>query len=118
MIKRILAIFLCFVLPLSFASCKSIATSGSGQDYLISSIGFSNVNGLFQSVLEAVIVNSEDTNAERNVKLVTGTGENCEKAFAMAEEHTVQAMTLSHCATGIIDKSITPSQLKQVYEFL
>ena len=29
MIKRILAIFLCFVLPLSFASCKSIATSGS-----------------------------------------------------------------------------------------
>ena len=118
MIKKTSIILLCFILTFSLTSCKSIATSGSGQDYLISSIGFTNINGKFQVILEAVIVNSEDPDAERNVKLVKGTGYNCKKAFAMAEEHTVQAMTLSHCATCVIDRNITPHQLKEIYEFL
>ena len=116
--NRFLSFFMVIVFLMLFTSCSAKSTSGSGQDYIISSIGFDNNEGKLAICLEAIIINSEDSSANKNVKLIYGKGNNAKEAFAQAEMQTVQSLTLSHCTTVAIGNSVTEKQLNDIYDFL
>ncbi len=117
--KRIL-IFLCVILiMLSLSGCAaSKSFSPLAHEYLISAIGFDMSGDKKRVILEAVIVNSEDSQAERKTECLTGDGGSLQAALNKATEQAAQPIELSHCAVAVIGGQTDSEYLEEIYSFL
>lgn len=105
--KKILLIFLIF--------CSLCGCQKESPEYLISSIGFDNKNGDLTVCLEAVIINSENT--EQSLKVLKSTARDVELALKEIKRQATQPILLSHCGVIVIGESVTEKQLKEIYNF-
>ena len=107
---------LCFVLPLSGCALKE-AVSAEAIEYLISSVGFDeNENGI-SVFYEAVIVNSEDTTADKKVELIEGNGKSVLEAVGDAAKKTVHPFMLSHLGVAVIGENISAERFEEICKY-
>ena len=68
-------LFLIIVLPLFFCGCADTEMlSGENPEYMISSLGFEKKEDEIFVFMEALVINSEDTSAEKKLILLKGKG--------------------------------------------
>lgn len=103
---------LLFIFPLLFLLCGCQKTK---PEYLISCIGFDNMNGQLNTCFEAIVINSETTDQE--VKLFEGMGETVEDGIEQIKRQCTQDFLLSHCAVLVVGEDVTENQLDNIYEF-
>ena len=101
--KRIAVVLLSFVFFLSgCAGTKPV--SSKTEQYIVSALGFDFDNG-FKVSAEAVIVGTEGT-SKAEAKVITGRGENIEKAFNELSKKISQPLLLSHCGLLLLGEGI------------
>lgn len=115
--KPVLFLF-SFILLFSLCGCsfKETLSSHNGE-YIISAIGFDGLGDKIGICLEAVIVNTEDTDAERRLELIEGSGNTVEEAFYNASKKTSQPFMLSHCSIIALGEGISPKRFTEINDF-
>ena len=103
-------ILLIFILLISLCGCKQ-----TGAEYIISSMGFDNKDGLLNTCFEAIIINSETEDKE--IKVLEGSGKNVEEGIAKIKKQCTQDFLLSHCGVLVMGENLTQSQIDGIYEF-
>lgn len=103
-------ILLIFTLLISLCGCRQ-----TGGEYIISSIGFDNKDGLLNTCFEAVVINSETT--ESQIKLIEGKGKTVTDGIEKIKKQITQKLLLSHCGVLVMGENLTESQINEIYEF-
>ena len=103
-------ILLIFILLISLCGCKQ-----TGAEYIISSMGFDNSDGLLNICFEAIVINSETT--ESQIKLLEGKGETVKDGIKQIKKSATQKLLLSHCGVLVMGENLTQSQIDGIYEF-
>lgn len=115
--KRIifLSFFICFFL----CGCKSSNIfSAEEPEYMVSSIGFRKDNHSEKTVfLESIVINAEDTEAEKKIITLEGKGKTLEGAYKKAKEKAVQPLNLNHCGVVIISENTDIQFLEEICDF-
>lgn len=88
------------------------------NDYLVSAIGFEESGNRITVLCEAVIINNEDTEADKKAELLEGTGKTVELAFADLYKSAVEVLEFSHCTVAVIDENISEKNFSEITEFL
>lgn len=114
--KRFVFLFLLLTVLLSGCT-KSKALKGENPEYLIASMGFDYKAENYTVLMEAVVINSEDTAAEKKILLLEGRGKTVELAAENAEKKAVQPVNLSHCGVMVLNKSINKEQFHKIREY-
>lgn len=117
--KKFFTLFLSFVMMCAFLCGCSFKQnfSSSVHEYLISALGFEEKNGKLTVYLEAIIVNQEDTNAEKDLQIIEGTGNTVYEAVNDANKKTSQPLMLSHCAVAVMGSSISPERFAEICNY-
>lgn len=108
--KRILILL---TLPLLLCGCGE--NLKSRPQYLVSAIGFDGEKGGFRVCVEAVVVNSEES--EQEIRLISGNGESLEAAFDEILRQSTQGLMLSHCGVLVIGDGITDTKLTEICDY-
>lgn len=103
-------ILLIFTLLISLCGCKQ-----TGAEYIISSMGFDNSDGLLNTCFEAIVINSETT--ESQIKLLEGKGKTVTDGIKQIKKSATQKLLLSHCGVLVMGEDLTESQINEIYEF-
>lgn len=103
-------ILLIFILLISLCGCKQ-----TGAEYIISSMGFDNSDGLLNICFEAIVINSETT--ESQIKLLEGKGKTVKDGIKQIKKSATQKLLLSHCGVLVMGENLTESQINEIYEF-
>ncbi len=103
-------ILLIFILLISLCGCKQ-----TGAEYIISSMGFDNSDGLLNICFEAIVINSETT--ESQIKLLEGKGKTVKDGIKQIKKSATQKLLLSHCGVLVMGENLTQSQIDGIYEF-
>lgn len=112
------ALFIGLIFSIFLCGC-----SGQGSvmrerpEYTISSLGFESENGRITVLMEAVVINSEDTEAEKKLLLLEGSGKTVKEGAENAEKQAVQPVNLSHCGVIVLGKGITEAKLTEICEY-
>ena len=116
--KKLLCLFLCAAISLSLSGCGyRQALSRSGAEYIISAIGFDQTANNLTVILEAVIVNSEDTAAEKKTQLLRGQGSTIEEALENVMLSSTEPIMLSHLGAAVIGEAVTASSFKEICQW-
>lgn len=114
--KKILYILL--FLPVFLCGCSNGNTViREKPEYMISALGFEKNQGKMTVFMEAVVINSEDTTAEKKLLLLEGAGDSVKQGAENAEKRAVQPINLSHCGVIVIGKSITEADFKEIRQY-
>lgn len=117
--KRIFLIFLALSFVISnLCGCSFKKTfSSENNEYIISAMGFDFEENNFKLYLEAIIVNTEDADAERKLMLLEGEGGSLEKAFSDAYEKATQPLQLNHMGVITIGEAVTDNNFSEIIKF-
>lgn len=116
--KIIIALLITAMLVLFLNGCTVKKTAAMyTNDYLVSALGFEETGGRLTVVAETVIINTEDTEAEKKRVLLEGRGETATEAFADLYKSSVQLLEFSHCAVAVIDIDISENVLSQIIDY-
>ncbi len=117
--KRLVMIFLTVVTLFVLSSCSAKeAIASDKQEYIVSSVGFDNSQGDMKMIIEAIVVNTDDLEEEKESRTITGEGENPDEAYSNIISKITQPLSLGHNAVTVIGESVTPEQLDLIFEFL
>lgn len=117
--RKITSLLLSFTLILSLCGCSmgAIGTE-KGLEFLISAIGFDQKGNEFTVLLEAITINSEDSESDKQLTLISGSGKNLAEAVTDATQKSVRPFMFSHCATAIIGNGISEKGFRNICSFL
>ena len=113
----ILTLTICLIFPLCGCSAKR-AVSNDGQEYIVSALGFDGDGDKLKITLEALVVNSDDLEADKKTRLIFGVGENSASAFSEIIAQATQPLALGHNGAVIIGSKISPNQLDDILNFI
>ncbi len=100
------------------SGCTANRTSAlQTNDYLISALGFEQTKGEITAYAEAVVINTEDNNAEKKLELLIGKGKNLEKAMESLYNQALQGLEFSHCAAIVIGNGIEGKTFLEIKNF-
>ena len=117
--KKFLIVTFSVLLCFSLCGCSiKGAYISKTNDYLVSAIGFEESGDIITVFCEAVIINNEDTEADKKAELLEGTGKTLELAFADLYKSAVEVLEFSHCTVAVIDESISAEKFSEITEFL
>lgn len=118
--KRLLIYITVTALIFSCLGSCTVSRSFSSltHEYLVSALGFDQNGEELTVALEAVIVNAEDTNAEKKNELLTGNGSSLQEALSAASKKAAQPIELSHCAVAVIGKSVSAERFGEICDYL
>lgn len=103
------------LLPLIFVLLTLCGCQSEKNEYLISGIGFDTKDDKFLVSLEAVIINSENT--EQELTVFTMLAHDVESAIRKMDQKSTQPLLLSHCGVIAIGETVGQKQLEEIYEF-
>ncbi len=84
---------------------------------MVSSLGFSEKNGKLTVFMEAIVINSEDTDAGKKLVLLEGSGDSVKQGAENAEKKAVQPVNLSHCGVIILEEGIKKDRFLEICEY-
>ncbi len=111
-------LFLIIILPLFFCGCADTEMlSGENPEYMISSLGFEKKEDEISVFMEALVINSEDTAAQKKLILLKGKGKDVKTAADEAEKQAVQPISLSHCTTIILNTNLDKDDFEKILDY-
>ena len=114
--KKLIFILPLFVFLLSGCSLSD-AVSGKSEEYLISAMGFDKSGQGIEISVEAVSVNTEDTEDDKRLIIFDGSGNTVKQAFSNAEKKSTQAFDLSHCGIIAVGEGLTLKDFAEICEY-
>lgn len=117
--KRYTVSFICLtfiVTLLCGCSVKNTAPSNV-HEYIVTALGFEEKADNICVYIEALVVNSEDTEAERRLEIITAEGRTVGEAINNASKKTSQPLLLSHCGVVVTDSSISPERFSEICNY-
>lgn len=112
------ALLIILLLPILLCGCSNTdALTQEKPEYMIASLGFDSVGGRITVLMEAVVINAEDTSAEKKLLLLKGTGSTVEQGAQMAEKQAVQPINLSHCGVIVLGAGIDKKQFNEICDY-
>lgn len=117
--RRYAVSFICFALPmLLLCGCSVKNTAPSNvHEYIVTALGFEEKADNIEVFIEALVVNSEDTEAERRLEIITAEGKTVGEAVNNASKKTSQPLLLSHCGVVVTDSSISPERFSEICNY-
>lgn len=116
--RKIFCLVAAVSLCLSLCGCShKRMLAGSGAEYIISAMGFDREGDKLTVVLEAVITNSEDADADKKISLLKGTGKNTDAAFAEALKSATETVILSHLGAVVIGNGVSAENFKEISDW-
>lgn len=116
--KRTICILLIFLVSISLCGCTPQSTSAAEySSLLVAAAGFLQRGDEITVLLEALVINSEDSEAENKATLYRGTAKTVKEAIHNAEAAAAQPLHLGHCATIVISKGITAKTFEEICRF-
>lgn len=110
-----LLIFLMILSLFSFCGCSnSVNKMGA---YSVAAIGFENDEKGFSLYVEAVVVNSENSDAPIKKLLFSGQGKTLEKAYEQATVKSAKPFSLGHCAVLVLSSDINEKAIEEIFDF-
>lgn len=117
--RRALLCLLIVFTAFSLCGCSlRNAVSAEAQEHIVSALGFEEENGEIKMYVEAVIINSEDPEAEKKTKLVEGKGDTVKSALNEILSKTVQPLMFSHCGVIITENGISAKRFKEICDYI
>lgn len=110
--KKIILLSVCFIL----CFCVGCTPESQGK-YIVSTIGLSRENKEFLISVEAVTVNSEDSERDIENTVFTGNAKSIDAAFLEAYNKSAKALSLEHCAVIVLDESLTKEDIRKMLIF-
>jgi len=105
---------LCFL-----CGCEKIKVfSPLAHEYLVSALGFDQYGREKAVIIETIVVNSEDSGAEKRKEQLIGRGSSLKEAFKNATKKAVQPIRLEHCAVAVIGEDVTASFFDEICEYI
>ncbi len=118
--KKALVFALCLLFcPLLLCGCnmQERFTAGTNK-YLIAALGFDEVGDEVRLYMEAVIVNSDDSAAEKKTELLYGGGKTLKSALGECMRAAAEPLELSHTAAAVIGESISAKRYEEICDYL
>lgn len=119
MFKKSVVIFIAFLF-LAYTT-RGRSPSGSGtetnQKYIVSAIGFDNVDNKINVSLETLIVNSENASEEQNLQILSGSGATVDEALEEIGKSLAKPLLLSHCGILVFGETLTPEQIDEICDY-
>lgn len=112
MIKKIFAIFLCFLFAF-LVGCTGYTESDSR--YIISAIGFEKLDGEFSISAQAVTANEGDDKLTQSV--YTAKGESLNEALSSLKARLSKPLSFEHCSAVILSSALKGEAVKAICEF-
>lgn len=116
--RKITAALLAVLLVLTLSGCTAFNNTEKGLDFLVSSIGFDQKDDVFSVHLETLTVNSEDSEPDKKLTLITGSGKNLTEALDDAYKKSMRPFLYSHCAVAVIGEGISEKGFRNICTFL
>ena len=114
--KKVLILSL--FLPLVLCGCSGgNAIIRENPEYMVSSLGFESNGGEITVYMEAVVINAEDTDAEKKLLLLEGRGKTVKKGAEKAEKQAVQPINMSHCGVIVLGEGISQSDFDEICDY-
>lgn len=114
--KRLLLITVILTLFLCGCSAGNSITRES-PEYIISSLGFDTDEENIIILMEAIVINSEDTSAEKKLIILEGKGETVSDAAKEAQTKAVLPLNFSHCGVIILGNGINREIFKEIFDY-
>lgn len=115
MIKKFLVLFFVCLFIFSLCGCNSFSVfSSDSHRYLISSLGFEENTNEIIVYAEALVINSEDMNTDKQRIIFEGKGDTCEKAFSISKSTAAENFDLSHCGIIALSNKLSPENLNEI----
>lgn len=117
--KKLLSVITVFSVCCLLCGCSLKETlSPYTQEYIVSSLGFEAYGNTYSIILETLMINSEDKDAEKLRTVIKGTGENPREALYNASKSSALPLLLSHCGVAIIGESVSKEHFEEIHRFL
>lgn len=116
--KRVLGLIFCVLLVFFLCGCSAReAISSDKQEYIVASLGFDKKDGNYAMFMEAIVVNTEDMNADKQNTILEGTGESIGEAYSQILSKITQPLSLGHNAVTVIGKSVDDEMLEKILNY-
>ena len=116
--KKVLGLIFCVLLVLFLCGCSAgEAISSDKQEYIVASLGFDKKDSKYAMFLEAIVVNTEDMNADKQNIVLQGAGESIEEAYSQIICKITQPLSLGHNAVTVIGRSVDSRMLKEILNY-
>ena len=116
--KKVLGLILCVSVLFFLCGCSAMeAISSDKQEYIVASLGFDKQEGNYAMFMEAIVVNTEDMNADKQNIILEGTGESIEEAYSQIISKITQPLSLGHNAVTVIGKSVDAEMFKEILNY-
>lgn len=112
--KTLLCLTVTLLLCLCGCTTNSLNKMGS---YSVAAIGFEGKDKDFSIYVEAVVVNSEDSDKPVEKMLFKGEGDTPEKAYEEAISKSAKPFSLGHCAVLVLSEDIEEQVIEDVFDF-
>lgn len=115
-----LSLYLVTVFSICFLLCGCFSPSeisDGSTSYLVSSLGFEQDGENLTVIAETMVVNSEDSEAEKKRLLLKGVGKSVREALYNAEKKASRPLELSHSGAIILSKNISEKYFSDICDF-
>lgn len=117
--KIVLSSVSVILICLTLGSCAiNPQNTAFSHKYIVSALGIENINGEYSIYMEAIIINSEDYNAEKTTQLLVGEGNSVESAFNRAIASSIMPLEFSHCAVTVMNFDTPAHSISELCSFL
>lgn len=113
--KRILAV--AFIVMLLCGCSAKEAIASDKQEYIVASLGFDSKGSKIEMFIEAIVVNTDDLDEDKQSIIMSGIGGTIEEAYSEIISEITQPLSLGHNAVTVIGSGLSSGQLESVFEF-
>ncbi len=118
MIRKTALCFCVVLFAVFLFGCSAIETfSNDSQEYIVSSVGFDEMDGLIKITMEILVVNADDLKEGKEKRIFTATGDSVKEAYNKIATNTTQPITLTHNGIVAIGANIASQRLEEILSF-
>ena len=107
--KKIVIINCVAALALTLCGCNFLKpVKAASAEYIVTSMAFCEQRGEIQTFIEAIVVNTENTETSKLRKIFEGSGKTAEAAVEDAAHSLTQGLLFGHMAAIVFEESLSP----------
>lgn len=116
--KKIVVIICVMALALSLCGCNFLKpVKAASAEYIVTSMAFCEQRGEIQTFIEAVVVNTENTETSKLRKVFEGKGKTVEEAVDSAAYSITQGLLFGHMAAIVFEESLSAENFYKVLQY-
>ncbi len=116
--KKLLSGLLILVLCTNLCGCVfKEAVSGENNSYIVTAIGIDGENGELSLSVEALVINSEESDSEKELVLLKGKGKSLNEAIGSCLKKAVEPLMFSHMGVIALGEGLSEEYFKEIISF-